>query len=156
MKWFLEREFSKELTPEAEKRTAGLRIGVAAMALTAAALTASASLVVWQSPGLLLGAGSSLSRWLENAESGSGVENALYRLMKLPGGEILFRRSPRETRPALTALIGANQKSAALYSLRAMEDEQALDFAAAERDWKSWSEQADDKAAANLDLADFY
>ena len=156
MKWFLEREFSKELISEAKERTAGLRIGMAATALGAAALTASASLVVWQNPGLLLGAGSSLSRWLENAESGSGVENALYRLMKLPGGEILFRRSPRETRSALTSLIGANQKSAALYSLRAMEDEQALDFAAAERDWKSWSEQADDKAAANLDLADFY
>ena len=37
-----------------------------------------------------------------------------------------------------------------------MEDEQALDFDAAERDWKTWAQKADDKAAANLDLADFY
>jgi hypothetical protein len=112
--------------------------------------------VVWQSPGFLLGAGNGIARWLENAESGSGVEKALYRLMKLPAGEVLFRRSPRETRPALAALISANQKSAALYSLRALEDEQALDFDAAERDWKSWTERAGDQAAANLDLADFY
>jgi Flp pilus assembly protein TadD len=126
------------------------------MALGAAALTASASLFYLQSPGLLLGAGNGIARWLENAESGSGVERALYRLMKLPGGEALYRRSPRETRPELTTLIDANQNNAALYSLRAMEDEQALDFVAAERDWKSWAEKAEDKSAANLDLADFY
>jgi len=93
---------------------------------------------------------------LENAESGSGVEMALYRLMKLPAGDFLFRRSPRETRPELTALIYAHQNSAPLYSLRALEDEQALDFDAAEKDWKTWAEKADDKVAANLDLADFY
>ena len=156
MKWFLEREISKKLVSVAEAHTSGLRIGLGAVSLMAAALTASASLLVWQSPGLLLGAGNGIARWLENAESGSGVEKALYRLMKLPGGEVLFRRSPRETRPALAALISANQKSAALYSLRALEDEQALDFDAAERDWKSWAERADDKAASNLDLADFY
>jgi tetratricopeptide (TPR) repeat protein len=129
---------------------------IAAIALGAAALSTSASLIVWQNPGLLLGAGNGLARWLENAEAGSGVEKALYRLMKLPGGEALYRRSPRETRPELTTLINNSQKSAALYSLRAMEDEQALDFAAAEKDWKTWAEKADDKAAANLDLADFY
>jgi hypothetical protein len=126
------------------------------MALGAVALSASASLIVWQSPGLLLGAGNGIARWLENAEAGSGVEKALYRLMKLPGGDALYRRSPRETRPELTGLINNSQNSAALYSLRALEDEQALDFAAAERDWKTWAEKADDKAGANLDLADFY
>ena len=104
----------------------------------------------------MLGAGNGLSRWLENAEAGSGVEKALYRLMKLPGGEALYRRSPREARPELTALINSSKNSAALYSLRALEDEKALDFDAAERDWKSWAQQAEDKSAANLDLADFY
>jgi len=178
LKWFRKREFAEEHTSGAEalicqpvpftgKRfsAAGLRMGLGAMALGALCLTASASLVVWQNPGFLLGAGNGIARWLENAESGSGVEKALYRLMKLPGGEILFRRSPRETRPELTALInssqdGASQNSgknqAALYSLRAMEDEQALDFEAAERDWKTWAEKAGDKAAAHLDLANFY
>ena len=135
-------------------------MALGAMTLGAVGLTASASLVAWQSPGFLLGAGNGIARWLENAESGSGVEKALYRLMKLPGGEILFRRSPRETRPELTALLNAShnsgKSSAALYSLRAMEDEQALDFEAAERDWKTWAEKAGDKAAAHLDLANFY
>jgi len=133
-----------------------MRIALGAIVFGAAALSASASLIVWQNPGLLLGAGNGLARWLENAEAGSGVEKALYRLMKLPRGEALYKRSPRETRPELTTLINASQNSAALYSLRAMEDEQALDFAAAEKDWKTWAEKADDKAAANLDLADFY
>ena len=143
MKWFREGK-------------GALETGLAVVVLGAMGLTASASLAVWQSPGLLLGAGNGIARWLENAESGSGVEKALYRLMKLPGGEALYRRSPRETRPELTAQLAAGQNRAALYSLRALEDEQALDFDAAERDWKSWAEKADDKAAASLDLADFY
>jgi tetratricopeptide (TPR) repeat protein len=148
LKWF--REGEKEVC------ASGLKIGLGAVVLGAAALTASASLVVWQNPGLLLGPGNGIASWLENAESGSGVEKVLYRVMKLPGGEALYRRSPRETRPELTAQLAASQNSAALYSLRALEDEQALDFDAAERDWKSWAEKADDKAAANMDLADFY
>ncbi|MGO9637833.1 MAG: hypothetical protein ACLPSO_07815 [Terracidiphilus sp.] len=153
MKWFPEQNYR---TDESSIGATGIRIALGAMVFGAAAMTASASLIVWQNPGLLLGAGNGLARWLENAEAGSGVEKALYRLMKLPGGEALYRRSPRETRPELTTLINNSQKSAALYSLRAMEDEQALDFAAAEKDWKTWAEKADDKAAANLDLADFY
>ncbi len=124
--------------------------------VAATTLGAFGSLIYWQSPGLLLGAGNGIAQWLENAESGSGVEKALYRLMMLPAGEALYRRSPRETRPELTSLLNTSKNSAALYSLMAMEDEQALDFDAAERDWKSWAEKADDKAAANLDLADFY
>jgi hypothetical protein len=99
-----------------------LETGLAVVVLGAMGLTASASLAVWQSPGLLLGAGNGIARWLENAESGSGVEKALYRLMKLPGGEALYRRSPRETRPELTAQLAAGQNRAALYSLRALED----------------------------------
>ncbi len=152
MKWFRERRImSREIFGASRARTA-----LGAIALGAAALTASASIIVWQSPGLLLGARNDLARWLENAEAGSGVERALYRLMRLPGGEALYRRSPREARPELTALINSSKNSAALYSLRAMEDEKALDFDAAERDWKSWAQKADDKPAANLDLADYY
>jgi tetratricopeptide (TPR) repeat protein len=152
LKWFLERKILSGENSGASKA----RVVLGTIAFGAATLTASASLIQWQNPGLLLGAGSSLARWLENAEAGSGVEKALYRLMKLPGGEALYRRSPREARPELTALIGAGKNSAALYSLRAMEDEKALDFDAAERDWKSWAQKAGDKPAANLDLADFY
>ena len=134
----------------------GIEIALGAAAVGVFCVTASASMVVFQSPGFLLGAGNSIAQWLANAESGSGVEKALYRLMKLPGGEALYRRSPRESRPELTALIDSSKNSAGLYSLRALEDEEALDFEAAEKDWKNWAQMADDKAAANLDLADFY
>jgi tetratricopeptide (TPR) repeat protein len=153
LKWFPERN---SRTDKSNSGATGLKIALGAMALGTVALSASASLIVWQSPGLLLGAGNGIARWLENAEAGSGVEKALYRLMKLPGGDALYRRSPQESRPELTGLINNSQNSAALYSLRAMEDEQALDFVAAERDWKTWAEKTDDKAGANLDLADFY
>jgi predicted Zn-dependent protease len=99
--------------------------------------------------------GHGFARWIENVPAGSDVEKAMFRAMQLPGGEILFRRPPGETVPALTALE-QTQKDAALYSLRAMEEEQGLDFAAAEKDWKTWAEQAEDRPGANLDLADFY
>jgi uncharacterized membrane protein (DUF373 family) len=44
---------------------------------------------------------------------------------------VQFRRPPRETRPALGELIKKQPKDAELYSLRALEDEQLLDFVAA-------------------------
>ncbi|HTW47563.1 MAG TPA: hypothetical protein VMD92_06435 [Acidobacteriaceae bacterium] len=132
------------------------RAWLAAATLIVSAAAACAALAPDHPLGQLPGARHTIADWLENAESGSGVEAALFRAMQLPGGDILFRRSPREARPALTELIDANQDRAALYSLRALEDEQALDFDAAERDWKTFADKSDDKAAANLDLADFY
>jgi tetratricopeptide (TPR) repeat protein len=166
LKWFPERErkirkSTAELAaPHSDNwpqlgRKLLLRAGFV-VCLAGTSLGAFGSLIYWQSPGLLLGAGNGIAQWLENAESGSGVEKALYRLMKLPAGEVLYRRSPREIRPELTSLLNTSKNSAALYSLLAMEDEQALDFDAAEHDWKIWAQKADDKAAANLDLADFY
>ncbi|HEY0759091.1 MAG TPA: hypothetical protein VGD59_07545 [Acidisarcina sp.] len=140
-----------------ENRLRPLRSAVLALAAVAAAgLGAFAPVPGLSSGGFLLPSAGGFARWIENVQSGSGAESALYRLMKLPGGEVLFRRSPRETRPALTDLLKRSDKAASLYSLRALEDEQALDFAAAEQDWKAWADGADDKLAANLDLADFY
>jgi hypothetical protein len=104
---------------------------------------------------LLFTPGHGFARWIENVQSGSEIETALYRLMQLPGGDVLFRRAPRETLPALTELQ-RSQKAAALYSLRALEEEQLLDFTAAERDWKAWADQADDRIGAHLDFANFY
>src|SRR5271157_721569 len=97
-----------------------------------------------------------LPRWIRNIEASSAVEAAFFRMMSLPNGEVLFRRPPRETRPALADLIKAQPHSADLYSLRALEDEQQLDFAAAESDWKAYGENSSDKVSAQLALADFY
>ena len=97
-----------------------------------------------------------LPSWIRNIERKSAIEAAFFRLMPLPGGDVFFRRPPSETRPALGQLIKSEPRNAELYSLRALEDEQQLDFAAAEADWKSYVDNAADKGTAQLALADFY
>ena len=106
--------------------------------------------------GLLITARGDEPRYLQEAESGSRLENALYRRMPMPGGEVLARRPPREARPLLDQLIGQAPQQADLYSLRALQEEQQLDFAAAETDWKAYAQRAADRAAGQLALADFY
>ncbi len=103
-----------------------------------------------------VGASGALPDWIRNAEARTEIEAAFFRLMALPGGEVLFRRPPRETRSALGELIRKQPKSAELYSLRALEDEQQLDFVAAEADWKIYAENSANKSATQLALADFY
>jgi tetratricopeptide (TPR) repeat protein len=97
-----------------------------------------------------------LPSWIRKIESASAIEAAFFRMMSLPGGAVPFRRPPSETRPALTELIKTQPHNADLYSLRALEDEQQLDFAAAESDWKAYAVNSSDKVNAELALADFY
>ena len=111
--------------------------------------------------GWMISARGELPSWIRNTEAGSTLEAALFRAMQLPGGMVQFRRPPAETRPALDGLIKsqANQtplQNADLYSLRALEDEQQLDFSAAESDWQKYAESTPAKASAQLALADFY
>jgi hypothetical protein len=49
LKWFRKREMGKSIS------AAGLKMAAGALALGAVGLTASASLVIWQNPGFLLG-----------------------------------------------------------------------------------------------------
>ncbi len=81
-----------------------------------------------------------LSRWVENIEPSGKLEAVFFRLG--------VRRPAKETRPELSKLIAGSSSTKDLYSLRALEDEQALDFAAAEADWKQYGDP--------LSLADFY
>ncbi len=77
----------------------------------------------------------------------------------MPGGSVPILRPPAESRPALTNLISSAPRDAMLYRLRAQEAEVALDFAAAEADWKSYvanAANAPDRYAAQIELADFY
>ncbi|MGA3205804.1 MAG: hypothetical protein ABSF12_25190, partial [Bryobacteraceae bacterium] len=97
-----------------------------------------------------------LTRWAEGINAGNRLDAVFFRSVLLPSGLIPVRRPPKETRPELTKLIGAAPNDAELYSLRALEDEQQLDFAAAEADWKKFTEVGADKGAARLALADFY
>jgi predicted Zn-dependent protease len=130
-------------------RTRALLLGLTALLVLAAGLVAPA-----------LG---ELPAWIRNTEAGTKIEAALFRLMALPGGNVLFRRPPHETREALGELIKTQPQEGALYDLRAREDEQQLDFAAAEADWKHYVEYSANsskdraaKAAAQIALADFY
>jgi hypothetical protein len=93
---------------------------------------------------------------MQNAVSSSSIESALYRVMEIPGIKALHRRPPQEAAGELGSLIAKSSKQAELYSLRAMEEEQALDFHAAESDWKKYAELAQDKVGAQLELADYY
>src|SRR6266496_196351 len=97
-----------------------------------------------------------LPAWIRNIDASTALEGVFFRMMPLPDGAVAFRRPPRETRPALGDLIKSQPHNAELYSLRAREDEQQLDFAAAESDWKAYTGNASDKISAQLALADFY
>ena len=97
-----------------------------------------------------------LPSWIRNIEANASLEAVFFRMMSLPNGAVPFRRPPSETRPALTDLIKAQPHSAEFYSLRALEDEQQLDFTAAESDWKAYVDNSSDKINAQFGLSDFY
>lgn len=106
----------------------------------------------------LLGSGAclALTPWVENIDAGSRFENVFFRTVLLPGGPVPVRRPPKETTAELTKLIASSPNDPELYSLRALEAEQNLDFAGAEADWKKCIETAKDPGAARVALADFY
>ncbi len=106
--------------------------------------------------GAVVCARAALPAWMQDAISASMIESALYRLMDLPGVKTLYPRPPAEAQGELTALLKKSPADAELYSLRAQMDEQALDFTAAEADWKQHVAHSTDVAAATLQLADFY
>jgi predicted Zn-dependent protease len=91
----------------------------------------------------------------KNVEAGSAIEAALYRVMPMPVSNVLGLRPPKEAVPLLGELI-KKQPTAELYSLRAQNEEAALDFNSAEADWKKVASTATDREAAQFALADFY
>ncbi len=104
----------------------------------------------------VLAARAALPKWIQNIEARSLVEAAIFRSVSLPTGPITIRRPPAETVPALGDLIKQQPQQADLYSLKALEEEQKLDFPAAEADWKLYLQNSSDKAEAQMALADFY
>ncbi len=97
-----------------------------------------------------------LPSWIRNIEAKSGIEAAFFRMMSLPKSAVAFRRPPSESRIALTDSLKSQPRNAELYALRALADEQALDFTGAESDWKVFVENSQDKVEAQLTFADFY
>ena len=85
-----------------------------------------------------LGLRADLSQLLQNVDSSSRLQSVFFRNVTLPSGLVPVRRPPKETRADLTKLINASPSDAELVSLRSLEAEQQLDFAAAETDWKKY------------------
>ena len=84
-----------------------------------------------------------LQHWIADLAEGP-------RLRALLRGDM--RRPPAETRAALTAMIQAQPADAELRRLRAHEAELALDFPAAEADWRDYARLS----GGYLDLADYF
>lgn len=97
-----------------------------------------------------------LAQWVEGIDAAGRLERVFFRTVLLPNGPVPVRRPPKETRAELTKMLAGAPSDAELLSLRALEDEQQLDFAAAEADWKQYAGLAKDKGAGALALADFY
>jgi hypothetical protein len=93
---------------------------------------------------------------MQHIVGASSIESALYRAMQLPAVQALYPRPPKEAQTELAQLIATNPDNAELYELRARADEQSLNDAAAESDWKLYVAHAPDPIAAKLELADFY
>ncbi|HYZ85093.1 MAG TPA: hypothetical protein VE621_11850, partial [Bryobacteraceae bacterium] len=93
-----------------------------------------------------------LRSWLQHIEATNPVEGLLYRTVSLPAGPVKSRRPPKET----VAALAQRQANAALYSLRAREAEQALNFTQAEDDWKRYADAAQDKVEGAEALAEYY
>lgn len=97
-----------------------------------------------------------LEEWLQNVEGAGRFDIVFFMTVPLPGGPVPVRRPPAASREALNGLLAKAPNDAELLLMRARVDEEQLDFAAAEADWKKRTEALDDKAAGQLELADFY
>ena len=99
--------------------------------------------------------GAELQTWVQHVPAGPLIP-VFFRPVEMPAGPVEVRRPPRETIPALTAQIETAPGNAELYKLRAREEELALEFAAAEADWRKYASLAPDRGAGYLQLADYF
>ena len=74
----------------------------------------------------------------------------------MPELKVLYPRPPAEAQGELSNLLAKTPADGELFALRARADEHSLNFTAAESDWNLYVAHAQDKPAAELDLADFY
>jgi hypothetical protein len=97
-----------------------------------------------------------LGEWVQTLRYDAATQHALFRPMAMPSGAIDVRRPPSESIPELSKLIAAQPANAELRRLRASEGELAMDYAAAEADWREYARLAADRSGAAIALADFY
>ncbi len=97
-----------------------------------------------------------LAEWIQDIEGAGRFEAVFFKSEPLPDGAVTVRRPPAESRNALNDLVAKAPADAELLLMRARVEEEQLDFAAAEADWKKRADLLPDKAAGQLELADFY
>ena len=97
-----------------------------------------------------------LERWAQDVEGGGRFDFALFRPAMMPWGPVAVRRTARDSAPILDDLVRKSPGDPELYLMRARVNEEALDFASAEADWKKRADLLPDHAEGELELADFY
>jgi len=97
-----------------------------------------------------------LPTYVSTIEAGNAFEQVFYRVTTFAGNTLAWRKSPAETRAALTAQIQAQATEARLYYLRAREAELQLDFAAAEADLAKYIELVPNKQPAWAEKANYH
>lgn len=107
-------------------------------------------------PCVTIVAHATLPPWLQHVIGASSIESALFRSMQLPNVQALYPRPPKEAQTELARLITSAPDDAQLYALRAESDESALDFSAAESDWKQAVAHSKDPVNTKLQLAAYY
>ncbi|MCX6606373.1 MAG: hypothetical protein NTV52_22665, partial [Acidobacteria bacterium] len=87
---------------------------------------------------VLLGAAAwaaDLPSYISTVEGRNRLEDVFYRVTTFAGNTMSWRKSPAETRAALTTQMQTEANDARLHYLRAREAELQLDFGAAEADF---------------------
>lgn len=97
-----------------------------------------------------------LERWAQDVEGGGRFDFALFRSVMMPAGAVAVRRTTKDSRPILDDLVRKSPNDPELSLMRARVDEEALDFASAEADWKKRADLLPDHAEGEIELADFY
>jgi tetratricopeptide (TPR) repeat protein len=97
-----------------------------------------------------------LERWAQDVEGGGRFDFALFRSVLMPWGPVAVRRTAKDSAPILDDLVRKSPSDPEIYLMRARVNEEALDFASAEADWKKRAGLLPDHAEGELELADFY
>ena len=96
-----------------------------------------------------------LQEWVQRLPAGPLI-SIFFRSVSMPDGAVAIRRNPSETRAALNNAILVKPAVSNLYRLRAHEDERALDFTAAEADWRKYAQLSRNHIESYTELADYY
>jgi len=97
-----------------------------------------------------------LPSYISTVEGRNRLEDVFYRVTTFAGNTLAWRKSPAETRVALTSQIQAEANDARLYYLRGREAELQLDFREAEADFDRYVQLAPNKGPAYLEKANYH